>query len=69
MIQLINLPRLNIISDILPVITKNALDAKHEFPMRPLGREWGRRTAIIPAAWLVWRRRWKVIIAAGAASS
>jgi hypothetical protein len=69
MIQSIDLPRLNIIPDILPVITKNALDAKHEFPMRPLGRKWRRRTAIIPAAWLVWRTRWKVIIAAAAASS
>jgi hypothetical protein len=66
---LINLPRLNIIPDILPVITKNALDAKHEFPMRPLGGEWGRRTAFIPTAWLVWGTRWKVIIAAAAASS
>jgi hypothetical protein len=66
---LINLPRLDIIPDILPFITKDALDAKHEFPMRPLGCERGRRTAIIPAAWLVWRTRWKVIIAAAAASS
>src|SRR6267154_4240660 len=69
MIQFINLPRLNIISDILPIITKNALDAKYEFPMRPLGHEWGQWTAIIPAAWLVWRTQWKVIVAAAAASS
>jgi hypothetical protein len=69
MIQFIDLPRLDVIPDILPVITKNALDAKHEFPMRPLGREWGRRTAIIPAAWLVRRTRWKVIIAVPGASS
>jgi hypothetical protein len=33
MIQLIDLPGLDIIPDVLPVITKNALDAKHEFPM------------------------------------
>jgi hypothetical protein len=48
MIQLINLPRLDIIPYILPFIRKRALDVKHEFPMRPLGREWGRETVIIP---------------------
>jgi hypothetical protein len=68
MIQLINLPRLNIIPDILPIFVKNALDAKHEFPMRPLGRELRRRATIIPATRLVWRTRWKVVIAAAARS-
>jgi hypothetical protein len=54
MVQFINLPCLDIIPDILPVLTENALDAKHEFPMRPLGRKLRGRTTIIPDAGLVW---------------
>jgi hypothetical protein len=54
MVQFVNLPRLNVIPDILPVLTKNALDAEHEFPMRPHGCELRRRTTITPEAGLVW---------------
>jgi hypothetical protein len=56
--KLVDLIRLDVIADVLPVRTQRTLNAKDERPVGPLWRE-GRRRAV--PAWLVRRARGRVV--------